>query len=318
MDSTMTVDVKESKDEGFSFRMLIPAIVITTIFWFVGIGMWQSSGYFEAFLNFAYLGSSLGLGLGLYAALPRRRKHQGRKLAQFMVGGYLLIFLGVFMSNNVQIEGFFFSFLTGAMGAALMHYLMAKIIGPLIFGRLYCGWACWTAMFLDLLPFTRGSGNVPNRLGKFRYLHFLASALLVLALWYFVGPWIGQDATPTALVLMLIGNVFYYIAAVGLAFKYKDNRAFCKILCPIPTLLKTTSRFSLIKIKGDSGKCTECGACEKVCPMDIEIRSYIHKGKRVTSTECILCQTCINSCPSKALSLSMGFDVCREELLSRV
>jgi ferredoxin len=27
-----------------------------------------------------------------------------------------------------------------------MHYLIAKIVGPVLFGRIWCGWACWTAM----------------------------------------------------------------------------------------------------------------------------------------------------------------------------
>lgn len=100
-----------------------------------------------------------------------------------------------------------------------------------------------------------------------------------------------------------------------MAFMFKDNRAFCKYLCPITAFLKVTSRFSLIKIKGDDKKCNMCGVCEKVCPMDIRISEYIKNGVRVLSTECILCETCVNTCPREALKQSFGFDIGGKELL---
>ena len=66
----------------------------------------------------------------------------------------------------------FFSVLAGLGGAALMHYVIAKIVRPLLFGRLWCGWACWTLMVLDLLPFQRSPGRVAGRWDRLRYVHF--------------------------------------------------------------------------------------------------------------------------------------------------
>ncbi len=101
-----------------------------------------------------------------------------------------------------------------------------------------------------------------------------------------------------------------------LAFALKDNRAFCKYVCPITLPLKTTSRFALWKIAGDAEKCNECGACEKICPTDIRIVDYIKSGKRVLSTECIMCLRCENVCAPKALKTSWGFDCGTKELLT--
>ncbi len=42
-----------------------------------------------------------------------------------------------------------------------------------------------------------------------------------------------------------------------MAFTLKDNRAFCKYVCPITVFLKATSRFSLLKIGGDSDRFAE-------------------------------------------------------------
>ena len=45
--------------------------------------------------------------------------------------------------------------------------------------------------------------------------------------------------------MFLTGNAFYYIAGITLALIFKDNRAFCKYLCPVTVFLKPMSYFSL-------------------------------------------------------------------------
>jgi formate hydrogenlyase subunit 6/NADH:ubiquinone oxidoreductase subunit I len=49
--------------------------------------------------------------------------------------------------------------------------------------------------------------------------------------------------------------------------------------------------------------------------MDIRVPDYIRDGKRVLSTECSLCQTCITVCAKDALKLSFGFDLGGKDLL---
>jgi polyferredoxin len=213
-----------------------------------------------------------------------------------------------------QIEGLFFDLLGGVFAAAVLHYLIAKIAGPLIFGRVWCGWACWTAMVLDLLPYKRSHGRVPGRWGWLRYVHFGLSFTLVGALWYSIGYHPGAGGA-TALAWFLAGNLAYYLVGITLALVLKDNRAFCKYICPVSVPLKLGARFALLKVKGDPQKCCERQVCVKVCPMDIQLTEYIKRGERVLSTECILCQACIDVCPEQALALTFGFDRGGKEFL---
>lgn len=97
----------------------------------------------------------------------------------------------------------------------------------------------------------------------------------------------------------IIGNVLYYATGIILAIAFKDNRAFCKYICPITVFLKPMSRFSLTRIKCDESKCIKCGKCRKVCPMDVDVTD--NTGKRKNGTECILCMECVKKCPVKAL-----------------
>jgi len=97
--------------------------------------------------------------------------------------------------------------------------------------------------------------------------------------------------------------MFYYIAGIFLAFKFKDNRAFCKYLCPVTVFLKPASFFSLLRIRCDESKCVHCGRCVKVCPMDVDMLN--DRRNRKNGTECILCLKCVHECPKKALAWKM-------------
>jgi len=254
-----------------------------------------------------YIGISICVAMILDILLPRKHKPWGRRISQILIGCYMLVFLGLFGRENMQIEGFFMFVLLGIFAAAAMHYVIAKIIGPFVFGRAWCGYACWTAMVLDLLPFKVCSRGRYRYFGIIRYVHFALSLGLVLIIWFVLErrP-VYQSAEE--LYWLLAGNLIYYIIGIGLAFKLKDNRAFCKYVCPIPVLQKIGAKFSLMKIRINGDKCNDCGVCEKVCPMNIKLLHYKGLNKRILSTECIICSTCVNTCPKSAISVTFGLD----------
>ena len=303
-------------EDAFDFSKMRRPLTVMVIFWGIAIVIWQITSKIFYLYNFVYIGAALGVGMGVYAALPKRQKLWGRRLAQFLVGSYMLVFLGLFQHENMQIEGFFFYLLSGFFAGSVIHYLVAKIAGPLIFNRGWCGWACWTAMVLDLLPYKRNKqGRLPGKWGYLRYAHFAISMGLLVALWW------GWNYRPQAqsvieLYWLVVGNVLYYTVGIALAYALQDNRAYCKYVCPIPTLQKITSRFALAKIVGDVEKCTDCKACNKMCPMDIRVSEYVLSNQRVVSTECILCFECINVCVLNTLSTSVGLDFGNRELLT--
>jgi polyferredoxin len=218
--------------------------------------------------------------------------------------------------ENLQIEGFWLFLFMGTAGGAVLHYAIAKIFGPILFGRGYCGNACWTAMVIDFLPYKKSPGRI-SRLGRFRYIHFAISlGVVIIAFSVFnYRPFNEFGTVPTEFYWILIGNVLYFAIGIGLAFWLKDNRAFCKYVCPITLLLKATSRLAILKVDVRKDACIECNKCDKECPMDIQITEYIKQGNRVLSTECILCETCVHTCPTEALYVSSKRDLGGKEYL---
>ena len=127
---------------------LITPIILLLSFWSVAVVLWRTKGKIFYLFNFGYIGAAVGIGIGLYILLPRKKKPLGRRVAQLLVGIYLLVFLGLLLKENMQLEGFFFHLLAGFFASSVIHYLVAKFFGPLLYGRAYCSWACWTAMIL--------------------------------------------------------------------------------------------------------------------------------------------------------------------------
>lgn len=260
------------------------------IFEIVAVTLWLTLGNIFYLLNFSYIGFSISLGLFLYI---KKYKH-ARRITQLLVGLYMLVYLGIISNENMQIEGFWYYLLTGVFEAATIHYAVAKIFGPLIFGRGWCGYACWTAMVLDFLPY-KTPQQPRKKLGWIRYITFAASFVFVAALFLAHAGNLEQ----IMFWAFIIGNILYYAVGIILAFVFKDNRAFCKYICPITVFLKPMSYFALFRIKCDKSKCVSCGKCKKACPMEVDMTD--NSRKRKNGTECILCFECTKACPKKAL-----------------
>ena len=216
-------------------------------------------------------------------------------MVQLLVGLYMLVYLGLICGENMQIEGFWYYLFTGVFEAATIHYAVAKIFGALVFGRGWCGYACWTAMVLDFLPYRIPQTSRNIKWEKLRYVTFGISLIFVASLFLLQ---VGH-LERIMFWSFVIGNILYYVIGITLAFLFKDNRAFCKYLCPITVFLKPASYFSLVRVKCNVEKCISCGKCKRVCPMDVDITD--NSRKRKNGTECILCMECVKACPRKAL-----------------
>ena len=273
-------------------KRFLPPIIMFFIFETTAVVLWLTLGKIFYLYNFTYIGFFVSLGIGLLIA----KYKNARIFIQFFIGLYMLVYLGLIRRENMQIEGFFYYTAIGVFEAAAIHYLVAKIAGPFIFGRGWCGYACWTTMILDLLPYKVPQKQPVKNLGLLRIFIFALSLT-----YFFIIFFRYRDNIEKIMYISLIaGNIIYYSIGILFAVLFKDNRAFCKYFCPITVFLKPASYFALSRRKVNQDKCIACNKCKKICPMHVDMLDK--RFSRKNGTECIQCMKCVIECPKQALS----------------
>ena len=87
-------------------KLTVPGVVMLA-FWTLATVLWQTSGEIMALFFFGYIGTSVGIGLGLYAALPKKKKPLGRRLSLLLVGTFLVgRFIGMFLPSTLGLDAY--------------------------------------------------------------------------------------------------------------------------------------------------------------------------------------------------------------------
>ncbi len=111
-------------------KKFLPPLVMWLVFETIAVTLWFSLDNIFYLFNFSYIGTAIAIGLVLYG----QKKKYARNIVQFAVGLYMLVYLGFLCRENMQIEGFWYYLFLGVFEAATIHYVIAKIFGPLLFG----------------------------------------------------------------------------------------------------------------------------------------------------------------------------------------
>ncbi len=191
----------------------------------------------------------------------------------------------------------------------------------------FCGWLCPFGFLQDLVagfshlvqrhvpPVRRGvralvRGAAPlARLDRpLRLLKYGVLAWAVLgAAWF--GVMVFRDVDPWAALLEVtrvsvgIGTVVLVATLVASLFV---ERAWCRYACPLGAATGLVSRFSPVRLERVEAACTSCGACDRACPMGLEIAA----ATRIVSRDCTGCLECVEACPrAGALDLRAGLPV---------
>lgn len=193
------------------------------------------------------------------------------------------------------------------------------IVGTVL-GRFVCGFLCPFGLVQDLLfkiPFIKKIRTLPGE--KFlRYFRFVILAIFVILLPMvivdFTGlgePWFCKYICPAGTLeggipLVLLNESMR--SAIGFLYKWKIAiliftilvsiiiyRPFCRYICPLGAIYGVFNKVSIYRYHIDLEKCTECGACQKNCKLNIKVY------KNPNSIDCIRCGECKDICPNKAI-----------------
>jgi polyferredoxin len=193
--------------------------------------------------------------------------------------------------------------------------VFAALVGlTLVAGPAFCGWICPFGAIQEWLQrlgraILKRRYVLPRAVDRpLRYLRYVLLVYLVVGTAYY-GFLIFRDYDPflafahvMSAELFAEGIKFGFVALIAtLVLSLFVERPFCKYFCPLGGFVDLVSKVSLLQIARKPSLCAVDGACDKSCPVDIEVSQS--KG---TPMGCIGCLQCVASCPHPgALPLSL-------------
>ena len=209
----------------------------------------------------------------------------------------------------------------------MMTFVVFVVVFTVLFGRVWCGWACPQTIFMEMLfrkieyliegDYTQqikldDSPWNGNKIFKKTLKHTLFFILSVAIANIFLGYIIGIDEVSKLITdgpsenlgeffaLIIFSSVFYFVFA-------KFREIVCIVICPYGRLqgLMLDNNSILVTydfVRGEPrghikkasdqthlGDCIDCKRCVHVCPTGIDIRN----GSQL---ECVNCTACIDEC----------------------
>lgn len=204
-------------------------------------------------------------------------------------------------------------------GMAVYLFLFIPLI-VYFFGKRYCTWFCSCGNLAETIGVTKWGkkwlqkGTPRSEVSK-KWEH-LQTAILVFSL--FFGLILLIDGAEIVAARGFTAKLqftqdllidFMFGAVVGIsAYPFFGTRIWCRYGCPMAKGMQLFGKYagSRTKVQGNKN-CKGMGVCSRVCPMGIDVASYVHKDKKPTlgsfgqEEPCIACGSCIAVCPVNGL-----------------
>ena len=196
----------------------------------------------------------------------------------------------------------------GIVNASLIVFGLMFIIA-LFFGRLWCGWACPAGGLAEACV------SVNRKQVKTHWIKW--------AIWI---PWVSLIAffamrgggyrevniffrTDSIVSVDEPSRFFIYYTVLGIftvLSMFVGKRAVCHTICwmaPFMILgrkVRNLFNWPALRLAANPDECKNCKKCSRECPMSLDVNAMVQGGV-MENPECILCGTCIDGCPEKAI-----------------
>lgn len=256
-------------------------------------------------LMFSMIGAIAGFTEFIIASNPD--KAQFFRKTSLIILALILFIIALIIGINFQFSQLFFDLYIGLISGALIQFVIARLLLPLIFGNIFCSRACWDGAAFEIsekfLPAIKKSTVTTN---NFRSTSAWIYLLIIVALSIFISFYFSiKPETNTIRTVFILQNAAIISAGLILSAIY-GQRIYCRKLCPFLTISGLLSPYSLFKVSPiQHEKCTGCAKCSKTCPMAINVENYVKKNMKIDHPDCIMCENCISICPQDCLIVRM-------------
>jgi polyferredoxin len=199
-----------------------------------------------------------------------------------------------------------------------LFFWTAWVASGFVLGRAGCGYVCPLGAIQEIRD--RMGGRKLRRIRYFKWVRYLLAVAWVgaivaaafsaggyrkIELLYNMPQGISVDSLQSLIMF------FTVIAAVLIPSLVLGKRGFCHYLCPWGLLnlagsrIKGFFRLPCLRLRALKENCKKCGSCDAACPMSLGVSRMVASGS-MRNNECILCGTCVDTCPNKTIRYSFG------------
>ena len=244
------------------------------------------------------------------------------------IGGQPFLLLNVFERRFVVLGQAFWPQDFVLLALLLIAFFVFIILFTVVFGRVWCGWACPQTLFMEMVfrkieYLIEGDANEQKRLdkapwdarkiGKKTLKHAIFIAISVLIGHTAMAYIIGIEETIATVTQSPMNNLAGFLGILGFSAVFygvfaKFREQACVAVCPYGRLQgvllgKESIVVAYDWVRGEprgkirknaaptvaTGDCVDCKLCVHVCPTGIDIRNG-------TQLECVNCTACIDAC----------------------
>lgn len=207
----------------------------------------------------------------------------------------------------------------------MLTFVVFIILFTVIFGRVFCGWACPQTIFMEMVfrkleYWIEGDATKQHQLKAMPWNGFKirkrATKILVFYIVsfvianYFMAYLISMDEVLRYVHEGISNHKGTFVALIGFTsvfffVYYWFREQVCIVVCPYGRLqgvlldknsivvaydyVRGEPRLKKAEKEGNAGDCIDCKACVRVCPTGIDVRNG-------TQLECVNCTACIDAC----------------------
>lgn len=263
------------------------------------------------YIQFLFLGASVYLGVAFAIFLHKVKLNDFSMVKPGGVEAFLPI------SELMAFKRFILSGQYDWVHPAGLSLFIIFLIITIIYKRSFCGYVCPVGLISELVS-SVGMGRKMNK-----YVAYVMSALKYILLAFF--GYIILINMPLPAIEMFMKSPYNIIAdakmlefftqpghttmiflvlIVALTLIYKGF--WCRFVCPYGLFHSIFGMLSPMPVKRHKEACTNCMACTKACPMDIDV----HLKTTVLHTDCIGCHECVRARTNEnCLTVGKNFDM---------
>jgi polyferredoxin len=187
----------------------------------------------------------------------------------------------------------------------------------LFLGRTWCGWLCPGGATQELCLLVNNKSFNGKKRNLIKFLIWIPWLAVAVSLFVEAGgiksvdplyqTWNGISVQnlPSAVMFMAIAGAIVAFALVA------GKRAACHSVCwmapfmVIGVKIKSVIGYPSLHLEVDKNRCLKCRMCTSKCPMSLDVAEMV-QNENMTNTECILCGSCVDSCPRKVIKYSFS------------